>query len=47
MYFLTLVKEELLRQNISFDGKLVLDTIHRLPFSSHVTFNRSIRWSYF
>jgi D-alanyl-D-alanine carboxypeptidase/D-alanyl-D-alanine-endopeptidase (penicillin-binding protein 4) len=47
MYFLTLVKEELLRQNISFDGKLVLDTIpstavlfarHLQPIDSMVVF---------
>ncbi|HTY10767.1 MAG TPA: D-alanyl-D-alanine carboxypeptidase/D-alanyl-D-alanine-endopeptidase [Bacteroidota bacterium] len=29
MYFLTQVKEELQRENISFDGKLLLDTIPR------------------
>ncbi len=47
MYFLTLVKEELQRQNIVFDGKLLLDTIpsaavllasHLQPIDSMVVF---------
>jgi D-alanyl-D-alanine carboxypeptidase/D-alanyl-D-alanine-endopeptidase (penicillin-binding protein 4) len=51
MYFLTFVKEELVRQNISFDGKTILDSIsssacliaqHRQPIDSMILFMNKV-----